>query len=343
MVKKLGENNKPIEPKPKAVRRRYVRKLNQALPKLDVQDFLPKLKGKTATDLKREVMKIRETLESEYQELKKKVTERKQKALEALSSKSTETLKKEQITKEKADAIELEKQRKAVIVDVKKSVQRVGELKRALESSSNQSGVAMQDLIAYLESIETPRQILERSDDYKEATKGMKTNLFNRIKKVDEDVDVQKQWARAFITASPDVRRENLEEGRPLKLKLAKETKATRAADGSKKLTEYKGFFERTPTSGDKPTLAMANPLETGSDDEGKAAGFKKLKKHVKEHHNIALIGKEDQMRMGEMSISVARDIRQLNELKRNHRGVVIRRSDLIDAERPINYELSIM
>lgn len=342
MVKKLGENDKPIEPKVKAVRRRYVRKLNPELAKLDVNDFLPKLKGKTATDLKREVMKIRETLESEYQELKKKVTERKQKALEELSSKSTETLKKEKIIKEKADAIELEKQRKEVIVDVKKSVQRVGEFKKALESSSNQSSVAVQELLAYLESIETPRQILERSDDYKNSNKAIKTNLFNRIKKLDENIDAQKKYARAFVTLTPELRKEYLDEGRALdKLKLAKETKETRATDGSKKITEFKGFVK---TSLDKPTLAtMANPLETDTDEEGKAAGFKKLKKHEKEHHNIALIGKEDQMRMGEMSISVARDIRQLNELKRNHRDVVIRRSDLIDAERPINYDLSIM
>ena len=309
MVKKLGENDKPIEPKPKAVRRRYVRKLNPKLPKLDVQDFLPKLKGKTATDLNREVMKIRETLESEYQELKKKVTERKQKALEALSSKSTETVKKEQIKNEKVGKVIL---------------------KKADESSK----VAVKAVLDYIDTKKSEKDILSEVPAYADASSKTKANFMRRLKEeVKKNNGNAAEYVRAVRSSGAEDQQMLVESVEPLPaVRVLKMTAAERAADGSKKITDYM-----------KPTVAMANPLETDSDDEGKAAGFKKLKKHAKEHHNIALIGKEDQMRMGEMSISLNRDIRQLNELKRNHRGVVIRRSDLIDAERPINYELSIM
>jgi len=321
MVKKLGEGDKPIEAK-KQIRRRYVRKLNPVLPKLNVSDFLPKLKGKTGKNLQREVMQIRETLESEYNELKKRVSERKQKALEELSVKSTETLKKEEIKKEKADAIELEKQNKVI-------------LKKADESNK----VAIAAVLDYLDTKKTPTQILAEVPSFSKASKTTKANFMRRLK---EEVKTNKgnadDYVRAVRSSDAEDQKILVESVEPLPaVKVLKMTAAERASDGSKKITEYM-----------KPVVVMpslAPPLAPeGSDSEAElgGAGFSKLKKHVKEH-NIALIGKEEQMRMGEMSISVARDIRQLNELKRNHRGVVIRRSDIIDAERPINYELSIM
>ena len=322
MVKKLGENDKPIEPKPKAVRRRYVRKLNPKLPKLDVQDFLPKLKGKTATDLKREVMKIRETLESEYQELKKKVTERKEKALQELSSKSTETVKKEQIKNEKTDEVKLEK---------------ADEIKTA----------TVQALLEYIDTQKTPTKILETVDTYQNATQKSRGNFNKKLKTFSKDPIVLGNYVRDFRALPSEQRERIMESVEPFrKLPVRKMTAAEKAEAGSHKITEFKGFSKQASikqSEVEMPSLTPVRQADSDSDDEGKAAGFKKLKKHAKEHHNIALIGKEDQMRMGEMSISVARDIRQLNELKRNHRGVVIRRSDLIDAERPINYELSIM
>jgi len=351
MVKKLNDMEKVISEKPKQSRRRYVRKLNPKLPKLDVKDFLPKLKGKTGEDLKREVMKIRETLESEYQQLKKRVDERKQKARDEINTKSTETLKKE-------DAIKLEKQSKIDLENIKKSEQRVGEIKKALEASSSKSELAVQELIDYLQEIETPQQILARSSDYSESTNVIKKDLMKRIKnEAKGDTMLEKRYARNFITADPDVRKDELEKGRPLgKVILSKDTKATRASEGSQKLEDLGITVQKKPsvkTPVKPPAVlgmlpvakALGSPTGSGSDSDSEGdlggAGFAKIKKHAKEH-NIALLGKEEMIRLGDESISLKRQISQLNELKRN-RSVVIRRSDLIDAERPINYELSIL
>jgi hypothetical protein len=146
------------------------------------------------------------------------------------------------------------------------------------------------------------------------------------------------EYARSFRdNAEEDYQNQMVESVEPLpSLRVLKMTKAERIAQGSHKISEYMKPVVKSLSS------SAAIP-ETDSDSEGNpgGAGFKKIKKHVTE--NIALFGKEDQLKMGNMSLSVARSIRELNELKRSHRGVIISRRDLIDAERPINYELSIM
>ncbi len=332
MVKKIGEDNKPIEPKPKQSRRRYVRKLNPKLPKLDVKDFLPKLRGKTGVDLKREVMKIRETLESEYNELKKKVSERKQKALEALSVKSTETLKKEEIKKEKADVVKLDK---------------ADEIKQA----------TVQAVLEYIDTQKTPTQILNDVASYKDATQENRANFNRKLKTYSKDKAVLGAYVRRFREAPLSKQKELMEDVEPLtQLTVVKMTAAEKAAEGSQKLenlgiTVKKKPSVKTPV---KPPVvlgmlpfaqsgaeALGDPSDTDSEGDLGGAGFAKIKKHAKEH-NIALLGKEEMLRLGDESISLKRQISQLNELKRN-RSVVIRRSDLIDAERPINYELSIL
>lgn len=348
MVKKLNDMEKVISEKPKQSRRRYVRKLNPKLPKLDVKDFLPKLQGKTGTDLKREVLKIRETLESEYQQLKKRVEERTRKAREEINTKSTETEKKEEIKKEQQDKVIL---------------------KKADESKK----VAIAAVLDYIDTKKTPTQILLEVPAYLNANTKTKQNFMRRLKEeVARNKESADDYVRVFRSADAEDQKLVVESLKPFPtVRALKMTAAERAADGNEKITKYFQnelpppvvaspppvvasppvlrkirVKKQTPATGMPPLAAsgaqaLGDPDDTDSEGNVGGAGFAKIKKHAKEN-NIALLGKEEMLRLGDESISLRRQISQLNALKRN-RSVVIRRSDLIDAERPINYELSIL
>ena len=346
MVKKYSDDEKQIVSKP--VKRKYARKENVKQLALDVKDFLPKLQKKNEAALKRDVMKIKEALESEYSQLKKKVSARKEAAKAEIATKSTET--------ERKDAI---KEEKKVEKDLKESQLRVADMTDALKSDVANRDKTLTAVMTYLQNMAlakkpaTPR--ISRAAALKNPLIGGP--------------------ASPIITATP-VPQLALANAPMRTIKVPRKKNPAVPA-----VTQTGRSLPTTPTGRSLPAvpakkkpvaaLVVSSPESSSPDTSPTVsrigsptlggAGFKKGKKTkggdfldffpvlkfmsgggFENKQNIALLGKEGQLKSGRVSIALSREMRQLDELKRN-RAVVIPRRDLIDAERPINYELSIL
>ena len=271
---------------------------------------------KNEAGLKRDVLKIKEALESEYNQLKKKVAIRKEKAKAEIVTKSTET--------EKADAI---KEEKKVEKELKESQLRVSDMTSALKSDVENRDKTLTAVMTYLQTMAlakkpvTPRisraalkQPLITVTPVPQlaiANEPMRTIKVPRKKL--PAIPVKKPVAALVV--SPDTS----PVATPTVSRISSPTLGVGGA-GFKKGGKHKG--------GDFLDFFPVLKFMSGGGFENK--------------QNIALLGKEGQLKSGRISISLSREMRQLDELKRN-RAVVIPRYDLIAAERPINYELSIL
>jgi len=302
MVKKYTDDEKPIVAV-KAQRKRYVRKANVKQPKLDVKDFLPKMLKKSEETLKRDVLKIKEALSSEYSQLKKKVTKRAEEERAEIATKSTEAVLKEQ---EKEDK-KLEKQ-------IDESKLRISDMTDALKSDSKNRDKTLKAIMLSLQTMSAPKPTPIRVPPAIPRSK--KATLTGPI-----------------ITITPVPGPPILP---PLLLPAGPKTRTIRVPRALPAVPKAKKLVAALITPVTPPVSQLASPVSTRPASPAGGAGFKK--KHV----NIALFGKEEQFKRGNISNSLAREMRQLRELKRN-KAVVIPNRDLIDAERPINYELSIL
>lgn len=318
MVKKYTDDDKPIVAV-KAQRKRYVRKANVKQPKLDVKDFLPKMLKKSEAALKQDILKIKQVLDSEYSQLKKKVEKRKEEERAEIVTKSTETEVKE---KEKEDK-KLEKQ-------LDESKLRISDMSDALKSDSKSRDKTLNAVMLYLQNMSAPKPLpIPRMRMPSAVPKVSKKSMLNQpIITVTPVALVTPPSPTLTITPSPASR--TIRVKRLLPTPKAKTPKATTPLVASL-ITQVTPPVSQMPSPVGSPIIARApSPPTVGG------AGFKK--KHV----NIALLGKEEQFKQGDISVSLAREMRQLRELKRN-KAVVIPNRDLIDAERPINYELGIL
>ena len=333
MVKKYSDDDKIIVSKP--VKRKYVRKGNVKQLALDVKDFLPKLQKKNEAALKRDVMKIKEALESEYSQLKKKVSARKEAAKAEIATKSTET--------ERKDAI---KEEKKVEKELKESQLRVADMTDALKSDVANRDKTLTAVMTYLQNMALAKKPVTPRISRAAA---LKTPLIGGP-------------ASPIITATP-VPQLAIANAPMRTIKVPRKTLPTPPTGRSLPATPAKkkpvaALVVSSPESSSPDTSPTVSRI--GSPTLG-GAGFKKGRKTkggdfldffpvlkfmsgggFENKQNIALLGKEGQLKSGRVSIALSREMRQLDELKRN-RAVVIPRRDLIDAERPINYELSIL
>jgi len=308
MVKKYTDDEKPIVAV-KAQRKRYVRKANVKQPKLDVKDFLPKMLKKSEETLKRDVLKIKEALSSEYSQLKKKVTKRAEEERAEIATKSTEAVLKEQ---EKEDK-KLEKQ-------IDESKLRISDMTDALKSDSKNRDKTLKAIMLSLQTMSAPKPTPIRVPPAIPRSK--KATLTGPIITI-TPVPGPPILPPLLLPAGPKTRTIRVPRALPAVPKAKKLVAAL--------ITPVTPPVSQMPSPVGSPIIARApSPPTVGG------AGFKK--KHV----NIALFGKEEQFKRGNISNSLAREMRQLRELKRN-KAVVIPNRDLIDAERPINYELSIL
>ena len=335
MVKKYSDDEKQIVSKP--VKRKYARKENVKQLAIDVKDFLPKLQKKNEAALKRDVMKIKEALESEYSQLKKKVSARKEAAKAEIATKSTET--------ERKDAI---KEEKKVEKELKESQLRVADMTDALKSDVANRDKTLTAVMTYLQNMAlakkpvTPR--ISRAAALKNPLIGGPASPIITATPVPQLALANAPMRTIKVPRKKLPAVPSTPTGRSLPATPAKKKPVAALVVSS---PETSPDTSPTVSRMGSPTLGGAGFKKDKTTKGGDFLDFFPVLKFMsgggfENKQNIALLGKEGQLKSGRVSIALSREMRQLDELKRN-RAVVIPRRDLIDAERPINYELSIL